>query len=335
MSDPELDQAPKSFLEILLLLAQRRGFIFTFVFGAVVLAAIVSLIWPKSYTATAKIMPPQEHGSSIVSAIMGQLGSLAGPLAEMAGGDLAGAAVGKDSADVYIYVLRSRTVADALIDRFSLMKVYSVKMRVLARDRLRANTDIDSGDEGGISISVSDHDRQRAAEIANAYVDELKQLTQTLAVTEAGRRRIFYEHEVQLAKDDLATAELAMKKVQENTGLLLPEPQAQAMLEGVAGLQAQVAVQEAEVESMRSFATDGNPDLKRAESQLAALRTELARMQSGKVGSSIADIDLRKVPEKSWNTFARCANSNIGKRFMRPWSSSLRLPAWTKQKTPR
>lgn len=189
-------------------------------------------------------------------------------------------------------------MADDLIDRFSLMSVYKTKQRVKAREKLKDNTDITSGTEGGISIAVSDRDRQRAADIANAYVDELKKLTQTLAVTEAGRRRIFYEHEVQIAGDNLSQAELAMKQTQEKTGILMLEPQAQAMLEGLAGLQAQIAVQEAEVESMRSFATNENPDLKRAESQLAAMKTELSRLQSGKVGSSMADMDMRKIPEK-------------------------------------
>ena len=308
MDDPVLDQAKEplisaaagqtqegSFLDLLLRLAEWKKFILTFVFGAAVLAAIVALIWPKSYTARAKIMPPQEHRSSLASAIMGQLGSLGA----LAGDSLGGAmGLGKNGTDVYIYVLRSRTVADDLIDRFSLMSVYKTKRRVKAREKLKDNTDITSGTEGGISIAVSDHDRQRAADIANAYVDELKKLTQTLAVTEAGRRRIFYEHEVQVAGDKLSQAELAMKNTQEKTGILMLQPQAQAMLEGLAGLQAQVAVQEAEVESMRSFATDENPDLKRAESQLAALRAELNRLQSGKVGSSMADMDMRKIPEK-------------------------------------
>lgn len=302
IDDPVLDQAKESlmaspapegsFLDLLLRLAEWKRFILTFVFTAAVLAAIVALLWPKTYTALARIMPPQEQHSSVASAIMGQLG----PLAGMAGSSLAG--LGKGQSDLYIYLLRSRTVADDLVDRFSLMSVYKTKQRVKARDKLKDNTDITSGTEGGISIAVSDHDRQRAADIANAYVDELKKLTQTLAVTEAGRRRIFYEHEVRIAGDNLSQAELAMKQTQEKTGLLMLEPQAQAMLEGLAGLQAQIAVQEAEVQSMRSFATDENPDLKRAESQLAAMKAELSRMQSGKVGSSMADMDMRKIPEK-------------------------------------
>ncbi|MGE5322200.1 MAG: GumC family protein [Actinomycetota bacterium] len=305
MDDPVLDQAKEplisaaasqspegGFLDILLRLAAWKKFILIFVFGSAVLAAIVALIWPKTYTATAKIMPPQEQHSSVASAIMGQLG----PLAEMAGSSLGG--LSKSQADLYIYVLRSRTLADDLIDRFSLMSVYKTRQRVKAREKLQDNTDITSGTEGGISIAVSDHDRQRAADIANAYVDELKKLTQTLAVTEAGRRRMFYEHEVQLAGDNLSQAELAMKQTQEKTGILMLEPQSRAMLEGLAGLQAQIAVQEADVESMRSFATDENPDLKRAESQLTAMKGELSRLQSGKVGSSIADMDMRKIPEK-------------------------------------
>jgi len=209
---------PGNFLDLLLRLAEWKGFVFKFVLVAAVLAAIVSLIWPKSFTATTKIMPPQQSQSSLASAVMGQLG----PLAAMAGNSFG---IGKGASDVYIYVLRSRTLADTLIDRFSLMAVYKEKKRVNARNRLRDDTQISSGSEGGISISVSDRDPQRAADIANAYVDELKTLTQTLAVTEAGRRRIFFEHEVQLASDELSKAEMAMKKTQEQTGILMLEPQ--------------------------------------------------------------------------------------------------------------
>jgi capsule polysaccharide export protein KpsE/RkpR len=206
--------------------------------------------------------------------------------------------MGKTATDVYLYVLRSRTVADAIIDRFSLMQVYKSRRRVNAEDELRDNTQILSGKEGGISVSVSDRDPQRAADIANAYVEELKKLTQTLAVTEAGRRRMFFEHEVQSAGDDLSKAELAMKKTQEQTGILMLEPQSKAMIDGVTALHAQVVVREAQVQAMKSFATPENPDLIRAQSELAAIKSELTRMEAGQVGTSVADMNLRKIPEK-------------------------------------
>lgn len=286
---PEYEES--SLLDLVSLLPQWRFFILKVVVVFAVLSAVVALLWPKTFTATARIMPPQQGQSSLASALMGQLG----PLAQLAGSALPS---GKNASDVYLYVLRSRTIADDLIDQFSLMKVYKQKTRTFTEDKLRDNTQLQSGKEGGITISVDDRDPQRAADLANGYVDDLKKLTKTLAMTEAGRRRIFFEHEVQQAMDDLSKAELGMKKTQEQTGIIMLEPQSRAMLEGITALHAQVAVKEAQVQAMRSFATDENPDLKRAESELGAMRSELARLEAGKVGDSIADIDLRKVPEK-------------------------------------
>jgi uncharacterized protein involved in exopolysaccharide biosynthesis len=286
---PEYEES--SLLDLVSQLPQWRFFILKVVVVFAVLSVIVALLWPKTFTATARIMPPQQGQSSLASAMMGQLG----PLAALAGSALP---TGKNASDVYLYVLRSRTIADDLIDQFSLMKVYKQKTRTFTEDKLRENTQLTSGKEGGITISVDDRDPNRAAELANGYVDDLKKLTKTLAMTEAGRRRIFFENEVQKAMDDLSKAELGMKKTQEETGIIMLEPQSRAMLEGITALHAQVAVKEAQVQAMRSFATDENPDLKRAESELAAMRSELSRLEAGKVGDSIADIDLRKVPEK-------------------------------------
>lgn len=281
-----------SVLDLFAQLPEWRSFILKLTAACAVLGVIVALVWPKSFTATTLIMPPQQDKSSLANMMMGQLGSIA---TSLAGGS---SSAGKTTSDVYLYVLGSRTVADDLIDRFSLMSVYKKKYRVYTEDKLKDNTHISSGREGGITISVSDHDPQRAADIANAYVDELTKLTQTLAITEAGRRRIFFEHEVQLAGDELSKAELGMKKTQEQTGIIMLEPQSRAMLEGIATLHGQVAAKEAQVQAMRSFATDENPDLKRAESELGAMRSELARLEAGKVGDSYTDIDLRKIPEK-------------------------------------
>src|SRR5205807_9563955 len=127
------------------------------------------------YEATTRIMPPQQS-QSIATAMLTQLG----PLAALAGKD-----VGLHTAsDLYIALLKSRTVADDLIKNFSLMQIYGEKNMVDTRKRLEAQTEIQAGKEGVISIAVRDRAPDRAAALANAYVDELRQLTQTLAVTE-------------------------------------------------------------------------------------------------------------------------------------------------------
>jgi uncharacterized protein involved in exopolysaccharide biosynthesis len=274
-------------LEILIVLAKRKRFIFRSLVLGVLIALAVGFLMPKKYEATTRIMPPQQS-QSIATAMLTQLG----PLAALAGKD-----VGLHSAsDLYIALLKSRTVADDLIKHFSLMQVYGKSTLVDTAKRLEEQTEIKAGKEGVISIGVRDRDPDRAAGLANGYVEELRQLTQTLAVTEAGRRRVFFEHEVQNTSEDLAKAELALKQTQETTGMLQLDSQAKAMIEAYMTLRAQVAAKDAEVEAMRSFATAENPDLVRAQHELAALRSEIGRFERGQGGSSVADVPLAKVP---------------------------------------
>jgi uncharacterized protein involved in exopolysaccharide biosynthesis len=147
-----------------------------------------------------------------------------------------------------------------------------------------------------ISIFVEDHDPQRAADLANGYASELEKLTKTLAVTEAARRRIFFEHETKIASDELGVAEQALKETQEKTGLILLDSQSKAMIDALASVRARVAAQEVVVRSMQSFATGENPDLERAKQELAALRDQEAKLEFGQGKKTIANVPIENVP---------------------------------------
>src|SRR5713101_852319 len=277
------------FPDHLIILAKRKWFIFKFVGCAAVLSAGISLLLPKTYTANAKIMPPQQNQSMGAVAALSQLGPLAA---------LAGQGLGlRNPSDLYIAMLRSRTVADDLIDRFSLMSVYKQKLREYARGRLEAATEIKAGTKDGvISISVDDRDPRRAAEMANAYAEELEKLTKILAVSEAAKRRLFFEREVKMASDDLANSEVALKQTQEKTGLILLDSQSRAMIESLTSLRARVAAQEVLVQQIHTFATPENPELIREEKALEALRDQLNRLEGGQGKRLFADVPLENVP---------------------------------------
>jgi uncharacterized protein involved in exopolysaccharide biosynthesis len=276
------------FPEPLIVLAKRKSFIFKFVGVALILSIITVFLLPKTYTAKAKIMPPQQNQSMGAMAALSQLGPLAA---------LAGQGMGlRTPSDLYVALLRSDTVAYGLIDRFSLMSVYGKKLRIDTRRRLEDRSDIIAGKEGVISISVDDRSPQRAADLANGYVEELEKLTKTLNMTEAGKRRLFFEREVKIANDDLANAEVALKQTQEKTGLILLDSQSKAMIESVTSLRAGIASQEVKVQAMRSFATTENPDLVLAEQELATMRAQLDRLERGRGKRSIADVAIENVP---------------------------------------
>jgi len=269
-------------LDLLIVLGRRQHIILRTTLAAAVLALIVSLILPNRYTATTNILPPQQS-PSLAASMIGQLGAL-GPMAAMAQKDLGL----KNPNDLYIGMLRSRTTEDALVRRFDLQPIYRDKKISDARKDLENASSIALGKEGFISISVEDKDPGRAAEIANAYVEELRQLTQTLAVTEAGQRRLFFEHQLELAKNNLADAEQALKQTEQKTGLIQLDGQAQAIIESVVKLRALVAAKEVELHAMRLFSTEQNPDVLMAEQQLSGLRTQLALLekQSSPAGDS-------------------------------------------------
>jgi tyrosine-protein kinase Etk/Wzc len=276
------------FPEYLIVLAKRKVFIFKFVGIAVVLSVITVFLLPKTYTASTKVMPPQQNQSMGAIAALSQLGPMAA---------LAGQGLGlRNPGDVYVAMLRSDTVANALIDRFSLMSVYGKKLRIDARRRLEDRTEISAGKGGVISVSVDDRDPRRAANLANGYVEELEKLTKTLNMTEAGRRRLFFEREVKMANDDLANAEVAFKQTEEKTGLILLDSQSKAMIASLTSLRAGIAAQEVQVQAMRSFATAENPDLVMAEKQLATMRVQLERVERGQGNRAIADVPLENVP---------------------------------------
>ncbi len=276
-----------SFPEPLIIVAKRRRFILRFVGITVIVTLGIVWFWPNSYTANVKILPPQQTQSMASVAMASQLG----PLASL------GSSLGlRNSSDVYVSMLRSDTIANTLIDRFSLMSVYKSKWRVDAQKKLESRTDVVMSKDGVISVSVDDRSPQLAAELANGYIEELEKLAKKLAVTEAGKRRLFYESEVKSELDELSKAELGLKQTQEKTGIFTLESQAKAVIESVAALRATVAAQQIQVQAMRSFATPENPDLIKAENELAAAEAQLNRMEKRTGSGSTLDMPLSAMP---------------------------------------
>jgi uncharacterized protein involved in exopolysaccharide biosynthesis len=268
--------AEVSLLDLLIVLARRWRALLAGTAAIAAVAAIVSLLLPSRYTATTVILPPQQSTSSS-ALLLGQLGGLS-PLASLAGGSLGL----KNPNDLQVSMLKTRTVEDAMIDRFKLMALYRDQRRSDARKDFEKYTDIENGlKDGLIRVSVTDKDPKRAAEMANAYVDEFKKFSATIAVTEASQRRLFFEQQLVQAKENLAGAEEALKRTQQKTGLIQLDGQARAVIESVARMRGQVAAKEVQILAMRQFAADQNPDLQLAEQELAGLKSQLSHMGAG------------------------------------------------------
>ncbi len=245
------------------------------VIGGSLLAGVVavglSFLITPTFTAATVILPPAPSSSSTGLAMLA--GQLGGAL-----GGLAGAAASiKNPTDQYVSMLESRNVADRLIERFNLKVAYDRELMVETRDELAERTRIVAGMKDGlITIEVDDDDPTRAAAMANAYSDELRRLTTDFAIGEASQRRAFFEAQLKQVREALTVAEqdLGTSGITDEALKAAPD----AAITTMARLHAKITAQEVTIQSLSGFVTEDHPDLRVARAEMAALKSQEARM---------------------------------------------------------
>lgn len=288
---PASSASSASALDLLVILAARKRFILAVTMAVGLLGLALAFMLRPTYTATAVIMTPQTQQSSLTSLMSSS------PLAALAGGSAA-ASLLKDPNAVYIGILKSRTVADDVIRKFDLKKLYKQRFDSQTRKSLASHSSFTSAKDSLIQIEFKDHDPRRAAEVANAYVDELFAQNSRLAITEASYRRAYLERQLASEKDRLADAEVDLKRTQEQTGVFQANTQAQASIIAIEGVRANMTAKQVELQSLQQAATSENPQVIRLRSELEELRSQLASLeQKAPAQPGNVFVPTAKVPE--------------------------------------
>jgi tyrosine-protein kinase Etk/Wzc len=280
-------------MKLATLLLQGKKTILRFILVAAVLTAImVYLVMKPTYTGEAVFLPPQGSVGSSMSQLASQLGSL---------GAIGGLAGLKSPGEVYVGILGSRTVADEMVKRFDLQKVYKTKRLSDTEKTLKSSSKFVLGKDGLITVSVEDLDPKRAADLANGYMDALREQNGRLALTDASERRLFFEEQLEREKNALADAEVDLKKTQEQTGLIVPGGQAQMEIQTSAELRAQITSRQVELASLKQGATDQNPAVVRLQTEITGLEQQLQKLEndSGRRQPGSIQLPTAKVPELS------------------------------------
>jgi len=258
------------FLDYLIIFYKRKKLIIYMTFGAAVVSAIIVLLLSDVFMSEARIMPPSQ-GNAAAAQLLNQF----------TGGLSLSSILGGGTSDLYAGMLQSRSVLDGVISKFDLMKLYEEDNLIDTREELKDNIKVDTDPKSGIvTVSVYDKDPKRAANMANAFIDELKKLSSGLAISDAAQRRLYYEEQLKATKLNLEKAEEALKAFGEKTGVLQVEEQGKAVFEGIAALRAQIAAKEVEIKVMKSYSTPNNPDLQKLEDALSALRSEANKLEA-------------------------------------------------------
>ncbi|UPU37621.1 Wzz/FepE/Etk N-terminal domain-containing protein [Geomonas paludis] len=265
-------------LALLQVLVKRKMVLIKICGVAVIASVVYSLTLPNIYTATAKILPPQKEAGVGLSALLGQAGALAGlSVSGLSGGN-----------DLYIGILKSRSVADAVIRAPEIASGFKGKSLEDARGELNAAVKVQAGKDGIIVVSADDKDPKRAALLANAFVDELSKTTVRLNLSKAGTERSFLEKRLELVRKDLVKAEDELKEFSQRNRIIQVESQAKASIEGIARLKAELSNKEVQLSVLRTKQTDQSPEVKSLERAVQHLKHELNVLEGTTVkGSAI------------------------------------------------
>jgi uncharacterized protein involved in exopolysaccharide biosynthesis len=284
-----------SLLDTMIVVGRHKRLVGIFTLICTIVALIIVIILPNHYTANVLLLPPQQDSSSASALLSTLTGGGGGAMSSIAG------SLGlKNPADLYVSLLKSRTVEDAVIQRFDLKSRYHTKTMVRTRDKLEKYFDIESTPKDGlIKLTVEDVDPKLAATMANAYVEEYQRFSEKLAVTDASRRRIFFEDQLKEARAKLSVAEENMKTGQQDSGMLELEGQAKMLLESVAMLRASITAKEVQIRAMKTYETGENPEMAIAREELAGLQSQLKQF-GGKVDDPESDLVVPggKIPQR-------------------------------------
>lgn len=288
---PLEDEGPQvGLVDLLTWLGEGKRTIALTAAAAAVLSIAAAWLIPPTYTARVTLLPPGSQQQSSSSAALAAIGSLGG---------LPGGLVAKTPDELYVALLKSDSITRAMDERFQLRQRYDLKNYEALRKTLPKYVRISSEKKSGvINVEVDDEDPKVAAQMANAFPAELTKVMGRLAVSEAAQRRLFYEQQLKDTKENLVKAELDLQKVQEKSGVIVLDKQAEALIGGAAQLRALIAEREVQLKVLRTGATEQNPDVLRLQSELRALRGELARMESRQDGApgSAVDMPVGRIP---------------------------------------
>ncbi|MEO8278338.1 MAG: Wzz/FepE/Etk N-terminal domain-containing protein [Ideonella sp.] len=289
--DDEDDTEQTSMLEIMTWLGESKGLLAVLTLLATAIAVAFAFLWPPSYTARTTLLPPgaqQQSSSASALASLGALGGLAGVAA-------------KTPDELYVALLTSDTVLRSLDQRFKLQDRYDYRSYEHLRKRIGNYIAVTPDKKSGvITLQVTDRDPKFAADLANAHVAEIAKVLDKLAVSEAQQRRVFFEQQLQSVKEKLVTAEQDLRKVQERSGVIVLDKQAEALIGGAAQLRALISEREVQLRVLKTGATEQNPEVMRLNSELAGLRSELSRLESRRAkgdSENALDIPVGRLPE--------------------------------------
>jgi capsule polysaccharide export protein KpsE/RkpR len=260
---------------------RSRRFLWNIIWKTLIASVVLAFLVPSHYKSAVRFVPGENSSTSGSSSMMGLMSKALGNENSSMGFGLDAASLlgAKTPGAFYVEVLKSRTVQDRLINRFDLRARYGKTTYFEARKKLARFTDIEEDKKSGvITLTVTDYEPKMAAQIANAYVDELNRLAVDLNTSSAHRERQFLEERLSTAKQDLARASAALSQFTTRNSMVDPQNEGRAVMDAAARMQGELIASETELKGLQQIYSDDNVRVRTLKARMAELQSQLRKL---------------------------------------------------------
>lgn len=267
--------------EKLWVLWRSRGFLWGVTWKALIASVVLAFVIPSHYKSSVRFVPGENSSNSGGSSMMGFLSKAIGSDSSSTGFGLDAASLlgAKTPGAFYVEVLKSRTVQDRLINRFDLRARYRKSTYFEARKKLAQFTEVEEDKKSGvITLTVIDYEPRMAAQIANAYVDELNRLAVDLNTSSAHRERQFLEERLTTSKQDLARASASLSQFTSINSMVDPQNEGRAIMDAAARMQGELIASETELKGLQQIYSDDNVRVRTLKARMAELQSQLKKL---------------------------------------------------------
>ena len=299
LHDGRADRVDGGLVDYAIVVWRYRWLVMSVLAAGLCLSAAVSLLSSKMYEATATLIAPKEGTSS---GLLGNLAVVSGLVQQAPNVSVASMTPNRD---MLVSILKSRTMAQSLVSRFRLQDRYRARYAEDAIRTLEDRVRILVSKEGVISVRTEDTDPQISADMANFYINELDRLVARYSTSEAGNQRAFLTEQLAHAKVALDGAEEKLRRFQEQNRAIALQEQTRGAIEATGRLKGEIMAAEVQLQVIRNFATESNPEIIAIRGRIEEMRRQLTRMESDdgalhgqtQRGKREFAVPLPKVPE--------------------------------------
>ncbi len=252
-------QQETNLLDVLIVLAKHKFFIFKLVFAITLIALIISLIWPHTYKSSSTFIPStqQQTLAGGISGILGGAMQMPMDFPEV-------------NPEVLLNILNGRELREQVINEFNFQEIYRSDIMEELLTKLDSDFEVVENREGGfgfnpifsVQLAFYSKEPDLSYEVNRYILDLLDQKVRRINAESSDELLHILEERYERSLRELKMAEDTLQAFQEKYGILEIEDQALQTIQLLGELKTSSIENEIRISVLREVVSEDNAELR-------------------------------------------------------------------------